>query len=94
MTDDEIGAELDHLPAWRRDGPAIVRTVPFKGFMRPLLLATAIGHLAERANHHPELIVRWGSLTIRLWTHDTDGLTARDFALARRIDDLLGGPPT
>lgn len=88
---EEIEAELAQVPEWSRDGDAITRTIAFKGFMRPLLLANAIGHLADRANHHPELTIRWGALTIRLWTQDTGGLTERDFALAREID-LIAGP--
>lgn len=91
LTDERIQSELSRIPAWSRDGDAITRTVTFKGFMRPLLLANAIGHLADRANHHPELTIRWGALTIRLWTHDAGGLTERDFALAREID-LIAAP--
>lgn len=91
LGEDEIEAALAQVPLWRRDGDAIVRTIPSKGFMRALDLAIAIGHLAETANHHPELSVRWGSLTIRLSTHDAGGLTARDFDLAGGIDRLADG---
>jgi 4a-hydroxytetrahydrobiopterin dehydratase len=89
LTDDEIDAALKERSDWTREGDAIVRTVAFKGFMRPLLLANAIGHRADRMNHHPELTIRWGSLTVRLWTHDDGGLTEADFTLAGRIDALI-----
>lgn len=90
MTLDEadLAAALARLPDWQRDGDAITRTFAFKGFMRPTLLANAIAYLAEQANHHPELTIRWGSLTVRLWTHDTGGLTERDVALAAKIDGI------
>lgn len=89
LTEAEIESELTRHPDWRRDGEAITRTFAFKGFMRPMLLANAIAHLADQANHHPELTVRWGALALRLWTHDAGGLTERDFALAARIDMLV-----
>lgn len=88
LDDTTIAAALIKRPEWRRDGDAITRTVKLKGFARPLLLANAIGHLAEEADHHPDLTVSYGSLTIRLSTHDAGGLSERDFALAGRIDDL------
>ena len=93
MEDTDIPAALRDLPDWRRDGIAIRREVACKGFARPMLLANAIAHRAEQANHHPALTVAWGALTIRLWTHATGGLTARDFALARRIERLLEPGP-
>lgn len=77
------------LPEWQREGAAITRRIALKGFARPLLLANAIGHLAEQANHHPDLIVSYGSLTIRLTTHEAGGVTERDLALGARIDGLL-----
>lgn len=84
-----IAGRLRELPAWTREGVAITRLVRLKGFARPLLLANAVGHLAEAANHHPDLAVSYGSLRIRLTTHDAGGLTDRDFTLAARIEALL-----
>jgi len=48
-------------------------------------LVEAIGALADAANHHPDVDLRYGGLTVRLWTHDVDGLSERDTALARQI---------
>lgn len=79
------------LPGWSFDGDAISRRFALKGFARPLLLANAIGHLAEAANHHPDLAISYGSLTCRLTTHDAGGVTERDLALALRIDALAAG---
>lgn len=90
LNDEMVAAELGKLSEWRRDGDAIVRRVTLKGFAAPLLLANAIGWLAETADHHPDLAVSYGSLTIRLTTHDAGGVTRRDIDLATRIDTLLG----
>lgn len=90
LTEAEIAAALDTLSNWQRQGGAITRLVRTRTFARALLLANAVGYLAEAANHHPDLTIRYGSLAIRLTTHDAGGLTAKDFALARQIEQLVG----
>lgn len=92
------GAELQarlglECPAWRPEGGAIVRTLRSGGWKGSLLLANAIGHLAELAWHHPELTVTFGAVTIRLSTHDASGVTAKDLELAARIDALVDWRP-
>lgn len=77
------------FPGWSLAGGAIHREVSMKGFARPLLLANAIGHLAEAADHHPDLAIRYGSLGVSLSTHSAGGITEKDFALAARIEALL-----
>jgi pterin-4a-carbinolamine dehydratase len=52
------------------------------------MAANAIGFLAEAADHHPDLALSWGRLTVRLNTHSAGGITDKDLELARRIDDL------
>jgi 4a-hydroxytetrahydrobiopterin dehydratase len=54
-------------------------------FTRGVRLVTRIGALAEAANHHPDVDLRYGSVTVRTWSHDVSGLSARDVALAREI---------
>jgi 4a-hydroxytetrahydrobiopterin dehydratase len=59
-----------------------------------LLLANAIGYLCEAANHHADLSVSWGKLWVKLQTHSAGGITAKDFELARKIEDVvLWRPP-
>jgi len=53
-----------------------------------MLFASAVGHLAEQANHHPDMTIQWNRVGLALSTHSAGGLTAADFALARRIDAL------
>jgi 4a-hydroxytetrahydrobiopterin dehydratase len=53
-----------------------------------LLLVNAIGYLAERADHHPDLLASYASLEVRLSTHSAGGITDKDFALAERIEAL------
>jgi len=77
------------LPQWAyRDG-RLCRTYRTHGWKSSLMAAGAIGHLAEAAWHHPDLLVRYDSVGVRLMSHDAQGITERDFALARRIEELL-----
>jgi 4a-hydroxytetrahydrobiopterin dehydratase len=48
-----------------------------------------VGVLAEAAQHHPDIIIRWNKVTLNLVTHDAGGLTEKDFALAQQIDTAL-----
>ena len=56
-----------------------------QSFAKGVSLIDAIGVLADAANHHPDVDLRYGGLTVRLWTHDVDGLSQRDIELARQI---------
>jgi 4a-hydroxytetrahydrobiopterin dehydratase len=58
------------------------------------MVANAIGHLAEAAWHHPDLLVTYPAVTVRLSTHDAGGVTDKDFALAHRIEAFVQWRPT
>lgn len=91
-------AEIDQrlardLPRWQyRDG-SIVRRFETHGWKGTVLAIGAIGHLAEAAWHHPDIAASWGWVEVRLNTHDAPGITDRDFALARKIDEVVGWQP-
>ena len=90
LGDDEIARRLDALPGWRREGDAICREYELADFVEALGLIARVGALAERANHHPTLSNTYSRLRIELSTHDAGGITERDFALARAIEDRAG----
>lgn len=77
------------LPRWKVSDGQLCRVFRVQGWKSVLLVAGAIGHLAEQAWHHPELRLAWGRVEVRLRTHDPDGITERDFALARRIEEVI-----
>ena len=77
-----------YLPTWRHEGSAIIRTFKVNGFKSAMMLANAVGHLAEQAWHHPDIAISWGKVEVSLWSHDAGGVTLRDLALARRIEDF------
>ena len=88
LSEDEIGTELASLPAWTRAGDSITCRVTLADFRAALLYAGAVAYLAERANHHPDVLIQWNKVTLTLSTHSAGGLTAADFSLARQISAL------
>ena len=87
-SEQEIQKKLEGLPGWElRDG-WIRRSFKTPGWPHTLMLVNAIGFRAEAAFHHPDLNVGWASVTVKLQTHSAGGVTDKDFALAREIEDL------
>ena len=84
----------DNLPAWSLEEGFLTRTYTTRNWQLTLLLANAIGYLAEAAWHHPELVLSYPRLTVRLQTHDAGGITDKDFELARRIEAAVTWRPT
>lgn len=89
LTRQEFEPFMQELPSWQViDDKRLKKTFKTKDFAEALNLANRIGALAEDEGHHPDLTVRWGELTIDLWTHKIDGLSESDFILAAKIDKL------
>ena len=89
-TPDEINARLGDYPAWTlgEDGQ-LHATFEFKNFMQNVLFLNAVAHLAEAADHHPDMRVHgWNKLTLSLMTHSAGGITDKDFTLIEQIDAL------
>jgi len=86
LTKTEIESLLPRVPGWERRGSEIRRTWTFPDFRAAMAFVNRVADLAEGANHHPDIDVRYSKVTLVLSTHDAGGLTARDFALAEKID--------
>ena len=84
--DPKIRAALRTLPAWKLDGQVITRVYEFEDFPAAMKFVNTVAALAEQAQHHPDIDVRWNKVTLALTTHDAGGLTERDFAVARECD--------
>jgi 4a-hydroxytetrahydrobiopterin dehydratase len=91
LGDDEVRDGLARLPGWTRDGDKIVKVYELGSFMDAIELVRRIAALAEAANHHPDLDIRYRKVRVALSTHDAGGLTALDLSLASQIDDTAGG---
>src|SRR5258706_4765981 len=88
LTEDEITASLGRAAGWERAGNAITRTVKLGDFRDAMLYVGAVAHLAQAANHHPDIAIAWNKVTLTLSTHSAGGLTQADFALAQQISAL------
>ncbi|GLZ11917.1 putative pterin-4-alpha-carbinolamine dehydratase [Actinomadura sp. NBRC 104425] len=86
LDDSAVTARLKDLPHWARDGDRIRRSVTAPSFMAGIDLVGEVARSAEEADHHPDIDIRWRTVTFTLTTHSAGGLTERDFALAARID--------
>jgi 4a-hydroxytetrahydrobiopterin dehydratase len=93
LSDEEITAALAGLPDWTRSGNSIIRTVELKDFKAAMLFTGAVAYMAEKAGHHPDILIQWNKVTLTLSTHSAGGLTAADMSLAGHLDALHGGPP-
>jgi 4a-hydroxytetrahydrobiopterin dehydratase len=89
LTEDEITAALSVLPDWRRSGDSITRTADAADFPAAIRVVNAVAEAAERLNHHPDIDIRWRTLTFVLSTHSAGGLTGLDFQLAALIDQAF-----
>jgi 4a-hydroxytetrahydrobiopterin dehydratase len=85
LTETEIQERLARVPGWERRGQEIRRTWTFAGFGGSMAFVNRVAVLAEAADHHPDIDVRYSKVTLVLTTHDAGGLTAGDFALAETI---------
>jgi 4a-hydroxytetrahydrobiopterin dehydratase len=88
LSDDAIARGLAALPGWQREGDEIVRTYDRRDFNGSIAFVNAIAAAANAADHHPDLVLSWNRLTVRLSSHDAGGITERDLRLAAQIDAL------
>ncbi len=85
----EIKSALATVPDWKKKGSLIARTYEFADFVAAIKFVNAVAKAAEKANHHPDIDIRWNKVTLAFTTHDAGGLTENDFELAGKSDNLL-----
>ena len=88
LKDEDIRAQLSELRGWRYEDQALRRTFSFDDFVQAFGFLAQVALLAEQANHHPEIRNVYSRVELALSTHDVGGVSAKDFALARKIDVL------
>jgi len=89
LGDEAIDQGITALAGWRRDGDALVRTVELDDFPQAIEVVDRVAEIAERADHHPDIDIRWRTLTFRCSTHSAGGITAKDLTLAGDIDSTI-----
>jgi len=93
-SESQITERLGALPGWHYENNALRRVYETDGWPITLMLVNAIGFAAEAADHHPDLSVSYRRVGVALSTHSAGGITAKDFELARKLDEIaLWRPP-
>ena len=77
------------LKQWTQDGDSLVRQVEAPSFLEGIDVVRRVAEVAEEADHHPDIDIRWRTLTFRLSTHSEGGITAKDLELAAQINGLV-----
>jgi 4a-hydroxytetrahydrobiopterin dehydratase len=90
MSEAEIQAALAQAPEWSELNGAIQRTFQFKDFPEAMRFVNQVAAAAEADQHHPDILIRWNKVTLTLSTHDASGITEKDFALAKKVDGMMG----
>lgn len=86
---DQVESFVEAHPGWSWADDAITRTYKFADFNQAMGFVTRVALLSEKADHHPDIDIRWNRVTLRLTTHSAGALTQRDLSLAEQIDRLV-----
>jgi 4a-hydroxytetrahydrobiopterin dehydratase len=87
-TEETIQIQLEQLNEWTFNQNSIHKQFQFKNFSEALSFIVQIGILAEKQNHHPEFTNVYNKVSLRLTTHDSNGVTEKDIKLAASIDRI------
>ena len=90
LDDDQIASHLEQLDGWALENGKIHKDFQFKDFVAAFGFMARVALVAESMNHHPEWFNVWNRVSIDLATHDVGGISASDFELAAKIDELAG----
>lgn len=86
---DDLTAALKKCPEWEYEKKAITRTIEFEEFNDAIDFVNDLAEIAEEAQHHPEITIRYTKVFLKLTTHDAGGVTDLDIELAQRVDNLV-----
>ena len=89
LSSEQIHHRLQSLPLWRLIDHQLTRTFEFVNFLAAIHFVDQLALLAEAANHHPDIDIRYNKVTLRLTSHDAGGITSMDFVLAEQISTLI-----
>ena len=88
LTAEEIEANLAGINDWTVANDKLSKKFEFKNFAESLDFVNRVGEIAERRDHHPDVLFGWGYAEFFITTHDRGGITDFDFALAREINEI------
>jgi len=89
VDEEEIETLLKKIPEWDHEKKSIFKIFEFDEFMEAIDFVNGVAEIVEEVGHHPDIDIRYCNVTLKLTTHEVNGLTDADFDLARKIDTLL-----
>lgn len=90
LTDAQVDAALPDLAGWERAEGTLRRSIKFPSFPAGIDAVRRVAEHAEAKDHHPDIDIRWRTVTFSLVTHSVGGITENDIAMARDINQILG----
>ena len=90
LTDEQVDAAAKNLDGWERVDGALRRSVRFGAFLDGIDAVRRVAEHAEREDHHPDIDIRWRTVTFALVTHSEGGITQNDIDMARDINGIVG----
>src|ERR1700746_1356103 len=90
LTDQEVDAALPDLDGWKRADGELRRSIKFPTFLDGIDAVRRVAEHAESKDHHPDIDIRWRTVTFTLVTHSEGGITRHDIAMARDINGIVG----
>jgi 4a-hydroxytetrahydrobiopterin dehydratase len=88
LSDEEIEERLAELDGWRREGDAVAKSFDRGDFVGSVEFVRSLVEPAEGMGHHPDLAISWSTVDVTITSHSEGGLTANDFELASKVDEL------
>ena len=88
LSDEEISERLTGVDGWRREGDAIVKSFDRGDFVGSVGFVRSLVEPAEEMGHHPDVAISWATVEVTITSHSEGGLTANDFELASKLDEL------
>lgn len=90
LSDQQVDDALGDLDGWERSEGALRRSVKFPAFLDGIDAVRRVGEKAEDKDHHPDIDIRWRTVTFALVTHSEGGITDKDVDMAREINAIVG----
>jgi 4a-hydroxytetrahydrobiopterin dehydratase len=88
LSDTELSSALKSLDGWASSGGEISKTFAFKNFVESVGFVNRLADVAEKAQHHPDIDIRFNKVKVGLTTHDEGGISDKDIALASQIESV------
>jgi 4a-hydroxytetrahydrobiopterin dehydratase len=88
LNEKEIQEKLPTLSGWKYEAGALIHDYAFADFATAFAFVVRLAMLAEKANHHPDIDIRYNKLRVALVSHDAGGVTGRDISMAAEIGKL------